>query len=282
MKFEKYIANTLENNMIKKILVCGLPGAGKTTLSKRLAKALNAVHINADFVRDNINKDLGFSIEDRLENARRFKALCSIVSDADYLPIADFVCPTEETRIEFGAHLNDCFVIWMNTSQECSYADTKAMFVPPSRVNYEIKSFDYNILDIVRVLHEALSEDKCVGANFDTKQPTALFIGRYQPLHDGHLKLIREGIRRVGQAIIAIRNTAGLENNPFSYTQIVAMFNDKMKDEIQSGKLLVTPVPNITNIFYGRDVGYQIERIDLDEETQNISATKIRKEMGLQ
>jgi hypothetical protein len=39
---------------------------------------------------------------------------------------------------------------------------------------------------------------------------------------------------------------------------------------------VVVPLPNITNVFYGRDVGYAVERIVLDEETEAISATKIR------
>ena len=57
--------------MATKILIMGLPGAGKTTLAQHLAPPLNAVHFNADAVRANINKDLGFSLEDRIEQARR-------------------------------------------------------------------------------------------------------------------------------------------------------------------------------------------------------------------
>ena len=55
--------------MLKKILIMGLPGAGKTTLAKALAPRLNAAHYNADDVRANINKDLGFSEADRIEQA---------------------------------------------------------------------------------------------------------------------------------------------------------------------------------------------------------------------
>jgi hypothetical protein len=46
-------------------------------------------------------------------------------------------------------------------------------------------------------------------------------------------------------------------------------------------KMTIVQLPNITNIIYGRDVGYKIERIDLDEATQAISATKIREQLGL-
>ena len=60
----------VEQSMQHKILIMGLPGAGKTSLAKVLAPRLNAVHFNADEVRININKDLGFSEPDRIEHAR--------------------------------------------------------------------------------------------------------------------------------------------------------------------------------------------------------------------
>src|SRR5437868_1435720 len=52
---------------------------------------------------------------------------------------------------------------------------------------------------------------------FDPKRPTALFIGRYQPFHGGHQRLIEEGLERVGQVCIAVRDTQHTdEKNPLS------------------------------------------------------------------
>ena len=56
--------------MKRKILIMGLPGAGKSTLANTLAPLLNAVVFNADAVRANLSRDLGFSHEDRVEHAR--------------------------------------------------------------------------------------------------------------------------------------------------------------------------------------------------------------------
>ena len=56
---------------MRKILIMGLPGAGKTTLANALAPLLNAVVFNADAVRANLSRDLGFSHADRVEHARR-------------------------------------------------------------------------------------------------------------------------------------------------------------------------------------------------------------------
>jgi hypothetical protein len=62
----------------------GLPGAGKTTLARELAPLLSAVVFNADDVRQNINRYLGFSPEDRIEQARRIGWLCNKVACADH------------------------------------------------------------------------------------------------------------------------------------------------------------------------------------------------------
>ena len=65
------------HGMRKKILILGLPGAGKTTLANELAPRLNAVHFNADDVRANVNKDLGFS-EPTASSTRAAWAGCAI------------------------------------------------------------------------------------------------------------------------------------------------------------------------------------------------------------
>jgi DNA polymerase III delta prime subunit len=123
-----------------KILVMGLPGAGKTTLAEALARELQCVHFNADEIRREINKDLGFSAKDRLEQARRMGVLCNIVSRYGAHVIADFVCPLPETREAFGAH----FIVWVDRIQESRFEDTNKMFVPPASYNYRVSNkFDY-------------------------------------------------------------------------------------------------------------------------------------------
>jgi hypothetical protein len=106
----------------------GLPGAGKTTLAKRLAPTLGAVHFNADAVRANLWPDLGFSIEGRIEHARRLGWLCDRVTEAGGVAVADFVCPTEATRGAFGK----AFTIWIDRIASGRFEDTNRLFVPPS------------------------------------------------------------------------------------------------------------------------------------------------------
>ncbi|MEP0940143.1 MAG: adenylyl-sulfate kinase [Rhizobiaceae bacterium] len=254
--------------MHRKILIMGLPGAGKTTLAKELAPLLNAVIFNADEVREHINSDLGFSVEDRIEHAKRMGWMCDRVVDSGGTAIADFICPTSRTRAAFG----DCFVIWVDRIKAGRFEDTNKLFEPPEKVDFVVNpdgSPRYWAEQVMQILQPV----------FDPQKPTALFIGRYQPFHPGHLKLIEEGLSRVDQCCIAVRDTHGMDDeNPLGFFEVKRRIEAAMRPH--AGKYVVVPLPNITDIFYGRDVGYSIEEIDLDAETKAISATKIRNEMA--
>lgn len=131
---------------MKKILIMGLPGAGKTTLAKAiraemLRMGLPVVHFNADEIRKNVNKDLGFSPHDRLEQAARMSWLASQVTAGSAYCICDFVCPLRETRTVFDPDV----LIYLNTISSGRYADTNALFARPtpeeSQVFIEVSSF---------------------------------------------------------------------------------------------------------------------------------------------
>ena len=111
----------------------------------------------------------------------------------------------------------------------------------------------------------------------DYNKPTAQMLGRWQPFHVGHLALFKEILKKTGQVIIMVRDMPQTENNPFIFEDIKKRIEEKLKDYI--GKFDVIKVPNITNICYGRDVGYKIEEVVLPKEIQEISATKIRNKL---
>jgi cytidyltransferase-like protein len=251
--------------LTRRILIMGLPGAGKTTLANALAPLLNAVVFNADAVRANLSRDLGFTHPDRIEHARRMGWMCDRVVEAGGTVIADFICPTAETRAAFG----DAFTIWIDRIDAGRFEDTNRMFVAPERVDLRVHAEgtpQYWAEQALARLRPA----------FDPQKATALFIGRYQPFHPGHQRLIEEGLRRVGQVCIAIRDTHGLdEKNPLPFFAVKQRIEAALS--AHAGRFVIVPLPNITNVFYGRDVGYTVERIVLDEATESISATKVRR-----
>lgn len=122
---------------------------------------------------------------------------------------------------------------------------------------------------------------------FDPKKPTVLLLGRWQPWHEGHLALFRRAIIKTGQVLIQVRDVKdssggeGQEDNPFSFNEISSDIEKKLRDHgyILGKDYLIQIVPNITNITYGRGVGYKIEQESFDDKTESISATKIREEL---
>lgn len=135
--------------MTKKILIMGLPGAGKTTLAKKLVSLTNAVWLNADEIRKK-NDDWDFSYEGRMRQAKRMSSLADkFKKDGNYV-VADFVCPTPEARQLF----NPDFIIWVDTIKKGRFEDTNQMFIAPTNFNVRVteKNSELWALNIVKIL----------------------------------------------------------------------------------------------------------------------------------
>lgn len=249
------------------VQIIGQAGAGKTTLASELCDKINAIHINADKVRAELNSDLGFSLEDRIENARRLGALAKLLSEEGHIVVVDFICPTKETRIAFG---KPDFLIWVNRIQSGRYEDTNNIWQNPTDYDLEI-SPNMSIQEEVDLVVE-----KC--GLIDWTKPTTLMLGRFQPWHEGHRALYFEAKKRTEQVLIGIRNTHKTsEKDPLNFCEVKRFIDEDQS--VTTG--LVLKLPNITNIVYGRDVGYKVEQVKLSDEIEIISATQKRKEMGI-
>jgi len=130
---------------MKRILIMGLPGAGKTTLAIALANKINAVWFNADDVRKQCN-DWDFSHEGRIRQSHRMRNLADD-SHAKFV-ICDFVAPLAEMRTVYDAD----YTIWMDTITESRFADTNQVFDPPENCDIRIKNFNYLVDDIAKEL----------------------------------------------------------------------------------------------------------------------------------
>ena len=111
----------------------GLPGSGKTTLAKLLVPMFNAVWLNADEVRRQ-SDDWDFSEEGRKRQSLRMWTLAEEAVDRNRNVVADFICPTEQTRSQFKAD----YTVWMDTIKEGRYEDTNKMFESPTQYDFKV------------------------------------------------------------------------------------------------------------------------------------------------
>ena len=141
-----------------KILIMGLPGSGKTTLAKPFAELIGGVWINADQIRERYD-DWDFSIDGRIRQAQRMKHLADGIEMAGKIAVADFVCPTEKARQEFGAD----YTVWMDTIKEGRFADTNILFEPPLNVDYHVKDwFKDTHAELMKVITNYIARNKRV------------------------------------------------------------------------------------------------------------------------
>lgn len=277
---------------MQKILIMGLPGAGKTYFAERLKTYLEThgtrdlssapdtpfqnlsarvKWFNADEVRRKYN-DWDFSREGRIRQSIRMLEF-ALACTEDYV-ICDFVAPLSEMRHNFKAD----WTIWIDSIAEGRYDDTNKAFVPPEV--YDFRIIEQNAEKWVPFVGELIIKNQRRPI-FDWKKETVQMLGRWQPWHEGHRALFERALAKTGQVCIMIRDCQGWTgSNPFAVEQVKSFIRRDL-DPLYQGMYEIIVVPNITNITYGRDVGYKIEQEVFDDNIHSISATKIRKAMGL-
>lgn len=256
----------------KRILIMGLPGSGKTTLAQELVSVLKhsaftVDWLNADAIREQYN-DWDFSEAGRLRQAQRMRTLAD-ASPANIV-IADFVAPLPEMRTIFSADMT----VWMDTLSQSRFADTNRVFVPPSDPHHPPSMWVISEQN-ASVWSRHLAESILRRRTFDVHQPTVQLLGRYQPWHEGHRALFDVAIQKTGQVCIMVRSCPQSSSNPFTTEQVIERIDADLSPQYY-GAYRIISVPNITNITYGRDVGYAIEKETLSADIEQISATQIR------
>ena len=276
----------------------GLPGAGKTFLAQALkaflennssikhmpmAKAVNMEvaptsykctvdWFNADEIRKRYN-DWDFSNEGRIRQSLRM-AEFALKSSGDFV-ICDFVAPLVEMRNNFKAD----WTIWVDTIDQGRFEDTNKAFIPPTVYDFRIIEQDADKWAEFIGIHILESRRRPV---FNWQKETVQMLGRWQPWHAGHRALFERAIAKTGQVMIQIRDCQGWNGtNPFAVEQVKSYIRRDL-DPLYQGQYEIQVVPNIVNVTYGRDVGYKIEQETFDTTITDISATKIRKSMGLE
>jgi cytidyltransferase-like protein len=107
----------------------------------------------------------------------------------------------------------------------------------------------------------------------------AMFIGRYQPWHEGHRWLIDQALNEDKKVLLCIRDIEPDEKNPWSPMQVMINLFDELQDLIEEGKVKIMIIPDIESINIGRGIGYDVIEHVPPQEIHDISATKIREQM---
>ncbi|MGI9466037.1 MAG: sulfate adenylyltransferase subunit CysN [Rubripirellula sp.] len=118
------------------VLLTGLTGSGKTSICQAVERKLfeqgrAVAMIDGEKVRSGLNRDLGFTADDRSENLRRSGHLAHILNDAGLICLASFVAPSEDVRQKVGALIGEdrFLVVHVATSLDvCRERDTKGQY----------------------------------------------------------------------------------------------------------------------------------------------------------
>lgn len=262
--------------MTQRILIMGLPGSGKTTLAEKLLRLLEdtgktVTWFNADEVRKQFD-DWDFSEQGRIRQSKRMYDLAETCG-TDYA-LCDFVAPLIEMRHNFKAD----WTIWMDTIREGRYADTNKMFIEPEI--YDFRITEQNADKWADFVADHIVDNRR-RPRWDNRKETVQMLGRWQPWHDGHRALFERLLAKTGQVVIQVRDVQGWQDsNPFNFFDVVRFIKRDL-DPLYQGQYDIMLVPNIVHIGWGRGVGYTSGEESFDDTVTDISATKIRKDLGL-
>ena len=111
---------------------------------------------------------------------------------------------------------------------------------------------------------------------FNWRKKTAIYIGRFQPFHSGHRQLFLKALKRNEQVAILVMDSYKInKKNPYQFKYVKRKIIENLLD--YKNKFVIIKIPVVSEVVYGRKVGYKINRINLPKKIEKISATKIRK-----
>ncbi|MBV0925512.1 adenylyl-sulfate kinase [Halomicroarcula limicola] len=262
----------------------GLPCSGKSTLAEGLVGP-DTVHLDGDYLRETLNTDLGFSKEDRTENLRRAAGVAQALNEQGFDVIASFITPYRSQRELIYEKVDDVSFVHVQAPVEvCEERDVKGMYQQAR--DGEIEGFTgvddpfeepepgEADLEVRTATHSEEETLKKINTELDIKfDPSHLFVGRWQPLHDGHRTIIDSAADNGKDVVIGIRDTELSEKNP-----LTAKERKELIDEVYGDHPNVesTIIPDVDTVAIGRDVGYTV--VSVPEEVAQISGTDTRAE----
>jgi cytidyltransferase-like protein len=113
----------------------------------------------------------------------------------------------------------------------------------------------------------------------DSDVKYSMYIGRWQPWHEGHRWLIDQRLNEGKNVLICIRDIEPDEKNPWTADEVMLNLAKELKDLLNEGRIKIIKIPDIESINIGRGVGYDVIEHCPPDQIKEISATKIRQQM---
>ena len=244
----------------KIVWLTGPSGCGKTSIANKVVNFVNAIVLDGDGMRKSISVGEGFSRQDRCRHNLRVARLAKeMVKQMNV--IVSLIAPLKDVRKTID---EICNPIWVRVKRKVPDRENHFYEEPENAIivdNERDGAFEECADTVTRLFQKE-------------KKAYSLFIGRWQciPPHDGHLSLF-DVVRKEGKNIlIAIRDTKVDKKNPYTVEERIK----SLKAAAPDAELIV--IPDITEVCYGRGVGYGIREIEMPEQIQKISGTKMREE----
>jgi adenylylsulfate kinase len=243
-----------------------------------------------------LNKDLGFTPEDRKENIRRIAEVAALFKNSGTMVCTAFISPYQEDRYAARSIIGDGFVeVFVKAPLEtCEERDPKGLYkkarsgeIPnftgvsapyeePHDPEITVNTSDKDLEECANQIIDFLEEFGYITHNkgeYKMSTRRAMFVGRWQPFHNGHKWLINQKLSEGEPILIAVRDIPPDEKNPFTTEQTVEMIEEVYKNE----NVVVISIPDISSVNYGRGVGYGIIEHCPPKDVGFISATSIRE-----
>lgn len=262
----------------------GLPCSGKTTLAEGLIGP-NTIHLDGDYLRDTLNSDLGFSKADRTENLRRAAGVAEAMNEQGFDVVASFITPYRSQRELIAETVENVSFVYVNAPLGvCEERDVKGMYEQARKgeiegftgidAPFEEPETAQTGLEVRTATHSKEQSIEKITTALDFKfDPSHIFIGRWQPLHDGHRTIIDSAADNGKDVIIAIRDTELSEENPLTAQERRELIEDVYEDHPNVETMII---PDVDTVAIGRDVGYSV--VSVPEEVAAISGTETREE----
>jgi len=251
-----------------------MTNAGKTTIAKAIAGKIPGVcHIDADEHRATTCADLGFSKEDRIENVRRLLELAHN-SDANIV-IVTAVTPFDQSRS--AENINVLFTAPLHDLKD---RDEKGVYSRDNEVAGVSSPFESPTMPHLSLDTSNLTIDECADKVIEyagLKPIYAMFVGRWQTLHAGHDWLFNQRLDKGENILICIRDVPKGAKDLLSASEVKRNMEERYSELIDSGRVRLLIIPDISSINYGRDVGYEITEHVPPEDIGKVSGTEIRK-----